>query len=145
MWAYHRHLIMSCQFKYQLWVDEDWCGYGCLRRIIFIRDLFLFYEKITLYHPKSHPWLHFAYKLFECMFCNINYNFCYTLYHNIKFIVKLNRKVWYATWKGLISLILNFLKKLYFTVLNYTLIILYTLNFEILSKIIANLMLECKL
>ena len=32
-------------------------------------------------------------KLFECIFCILNYNPCYTLHPNVKFAINLDRKV----------------------------------------------------
>ena len=77
-------------------------------------------EEIIFYYYKLYIQLHFAPLNFSnAWFYILNYDHCYTLHSDIKFIINLDGKI----WKYLIASLSNLLKikkKLHFTILNYT-------------------------
>ena len=50
-------------------------------------------KEIIFYHFNYTPNYTLNHKLFECMFCTLNYDLCYTLLSDIKFVVNLDGKV----------------------------------------------------
>ena len=59
---------------------------------IFLRKLYFTTLNYTPYYTLHH-------KLFECTVCSLHYDFCYTLYPNVNFTVKLNKNMKHVTCK----------------------------------------------
>ena len=91
--------------------------------------------------------LNFVPKLFECIFYTINYNICYSLHPDIMFVINLDGKVWHhmklancpssQSLKNKEEITLYHLKL-------YSWLHFVPPNFGFTSKLMANLMSECK-
>ena len=85
-------LLVVQPFLHQLW-SENLQPMFLVKHRVFI--LFFFKEKLHFSTLNYILWYILHPKLFECTFCIINYDFCYTLHHNIKSGVNLDGKVWH--------------------------------------------------